>query len=218
MKLLLFDRNAPMIEAWRSAFEKYVDARSRPARHEYTVCSFPLPEELVAGERQIALVSPANSFGFMDGGIDATYTAHFGSKVQEQLQKVIAARPLRELLVGEAITVNTDDVRIPWVICAPTMRTPRSIAGTLNVYLAFKAVLSEYAETVAVQARNSLDVRMERDVTLAVPGLGAGSGLMPYHIVARQMAAAWDEFTRPPIRYTSLNDASFREQWLRGEY
>ena len=27
-----------------------------------------------------AIVSPANSFGFMDGGIDAVYTKHFGKQ------------------------------------------------------------------------------------------------------------------------------------------
>ena len=29
-----------------------------------------------------AVVSPANSFGFMDGGIDALYMAYFGSDIQ----------------------------------------------------------------------------------------------------------------------------------------
>lgn len=212
MKLLLFDRNAPMVEAWRKAFDAQLGT-SRTPYGQFAVCSFPIPEEFVAGQK-IAIVSPANSFGFMDGGIDATYTQFFGSKVQERLQKMIAARPLRELLVGEAVTVNTDDERIPWVICAPTMRTPRSIVGTLNVYLAFKAVLNEYTDQIAMQSHWHAAAKP----TLAVPGLGAGSGLMPYHIVARQMAAAWDEFTRPPVRHSSLNDASFREQWMRGDY
>ena len=34
-----------------------------------------------------AVVSPANSFGFMDGGIDMLYSRHFGWQVQERLQK-----------------------------------------------------------------------------------------------------------------------------------
>jgi hypothetical protein len=29
-----------------------------------------------------AVVSPANSYGFMDGGIDALYLEHFGADVQ----------------------------------------------------------------------------------------------------------------------------------------
>ena len=34
-----------------------------------------------------ALVSPANSFGYMDGGIDLVYSMHFGWHVQERLQE-----------------------------------------------------------------------------------------------------------------------------------
>ena len=29
-----------------------------------------------------AVVSPANSYGFMDGGIDAVYLGHFGPEIQ----------------------------------------------------------------------------------------------------------------------------------------
>src|SRR5476651_102867 len=44
-----------------------------------------------------AVVSPANSFGFMDGGIDALYTQRFGQKVQERLQRVIRDKHHGEL-------------------------------------------------------------------------------------------------------------------------
>src|SRR5262245_39700765 len=36
-----------------------------------------------------AVVSPANSFGFMDGGIDHLYSDRFGWHVQEGLQELI---------------------------------------------------------------------------------------------------------------------------------
>src|SRR4029434_4261958 len=36
-----------------------------------------------------AVVSPANSFGFMDGGIDHLYSDRFGWEVQDRLQKLI---------------------------------------------------------------------------------------------------------------------------------
>lgn len=39
-----------------------------------------------------AVVSPANSFGFMDGGIDMLYSQHFGRHVQERLQTAIRSR------------------------------------------------------------------------------------------------------------------------------
>lgn len=36
-----------------------------------------------------AVVSPANSFGFMDGGLDALYTSFFGPQLQQRLQRMI---------------------------------------------------------------------------------------------------------------------------------
>lgn len=36
-----------------------------------------------------AVVSPANSFGFMDGGIDGIYLLHFGYDIQTRVRKQI---------------------------------------------------------------------------------------------------------------------------------
>src|SRR5260370_830485 len=68
-----------------------------------------------------AVVSPANSFGFMDGGIDMLYSQHFGWHVQERLQKLILDRHHGELIVGAAEIVETDNLKIPYLISAPTM-------------------------------------------------------------------------------------------------
>src|SRR5580765_6781019 len=68
-----------------------------------------------------ALVSPANSFGFMDGGIDLLYSHRFGLEVQDRLQEQIRTRHHGEFLVGAAELVETGDPGIPFVIAAPTM-------------------------------------------------------------------------------------------------
>ena len=73
-----------------------------------------------------AVVSPANSFGFMDGGLDAALSDRFGWDLQKKVQATIADRPLAELLVGEALVVETGDDSTPWLIVAPTMRVPMS--------------------------------------------------------------------------------------------
>ena len=54
-----------------------------------------------------AVVSPANSFGFMDGGMDAVYRRYFGAEIQERVQQVIRERPHGELVVGSADVVET---------------------------------------------------------------------------------------------------------------
>ncbi len=88
-----------------------------------------------------AVVSPANSFGFMDGGIDMLYTQHFGWHIQERLQEAIREGHHGELLVGTAEIVETDDPDLPFLIAAPTMRVPTILRDSVNPYLAARAAL-----------------------------------------------------------------------------
>jgi O-acetyl-ADP-ribose deacetylase (regulator of RNase III) len=49
------------------------------------------------------LVSPANSFGLMDGGMDAAITRFFGDALQQRVQQRILAEYLGEQPVGTAL-------------------------------------------------------------------------------------------------------------------
>jgi len=143
----------------------------------------------ICGTACDAVVSPANSFGFMDGGLDLALSERFGWALETRVQAAIRARPLGELLVGEALAVPTGDPRVPWLVVAPTMRVPMRLRQSVAPYLAMKALL--------VAAR---DPALEPPVdALAVPGLGTGVGGLPAAIAARQMRAAFDEivFGRP---------------------
>jgi O-acetyl-ADP-ribose deacetylase (regulator of RNase III) len=145
-----------------------------------------------------AIVSPANSFGFMDGGLDYQISERLGWHIQERVQSLIRRRPLGELLIGEAIVVPTDDARTPWLISAPTMRVPMQIPESLNAYLAMKAIL------IAIQ--NHTDEIPIRSV--AIPGLGTGIGRLDPRIAASQMWSAYDEIiNRNRVFPPSFGDA-----------
>ena len=88
-----------------------------------------------------ALLSPANSFGFMDGGIDLAYRRYFGSDIQARVQAKIRSEFHGELPVGQAMVVPTGHETVPYLVAAPTMRIPDKIGDTVNVYLAFRAAL-----------------------------------------------------------------------------
>jgi O-acetyl-ADP-ribose deacetylase (regulator of RNase III) len=148
-----------------------------------------------------ALVSPANSFGFMDGGIDALYLRRFGDELQSRVRQQIAERHHGELLVGSAELVATHDLQIPFMIAAPTMRVPTILTDSVNVYLATRAAL-----LCARQA--GLDV-------VALPAMGTGVGRMSPAACAHQMRTAMDDvlldrFT-PPRTWA---EASERHQAL----
>ena len=79
-----------------------------------------------------AVVSPANSFGFMDGGVDALYLEHFGADIQLRVRRAIYERRHGELVVGQAEIVETDHASIPYLIAAPTMRVPMIFREFVN--------------------------------------------------------------------------------------
>ena len=140
-----------------------------------------------------AVVSPANSFGFMDGGIDALYSRHFGWHIQDRLQQLIRERHHGELLVGIAEIVETGDKQTPFVVAAPTMRVPTILVDSVNPYLAARAALllikhGRFPTGDRVGMPISEAVR-----TVAFPGLGTGVGRVSPATCAKQIHAAINE-------------------------
>ncbi|MCA9175142.1 MAG: macro domain-containing protein, partial [Planctomycetales bacterium] len=168
MDLQLFYRDEPLGDAWRKDFASCPKVAIACGDITDATCD--------------AIVSPANSFGFMDGGLDHAISERFGWDLQEAVQQEIRRLPERELLVGMALVVPTGDDRIRWLIAAPTMRVPMSfnIASSVNAYLAMKAVLVAANRTPAIKS-------------IAIPGLCTGVGRMPAYVASNQMYVAYDE-------------------------
>ncbi len=196
LKYHLRDRGGELTEAWKRHFEG-VDAVI-PATGD------------IFGESVDAVVSPGNCFGFMNGGIDRLYSERFGWHVQDRLREVIRKDWNGELPIGLAVVVETDATDIPFVIAAPTMRAPVSVANTLNAYLSFRAVL------LAIRRHNRQ--RSESIRSIACPGMATGTGEMSTNICAKQMRAAWDEVEGgQPFQPTGVNDALMQHYRLLRE-
>jgi len=131
-----------------------------------------------------AIVSPANSFGYMDGGIDLVYIRRFGWELQSRLQLHLKEQHDGELPVGHATIIETFDAKIPYLVSAPTMRVPMNVSNSLNAYLAFRAAIR------AVKQHNSESRKPIRSVLC--PGLCTAIGRMPADLAAKQMAAAYN--------------------------
>jgi O-acetyl-ADP-ribose deacetylase (regulator of RNase III) len=142
----------------------------------------------IFGVKADAIVSPANSFGYMDGGIDLVYSRFFGWELESRLKTLLLEQHFGELPVGQAVVVPTEHAAIPFLVSAPTMRVPASISRTLNVYLAFRAAL------LAVLKHN--ESASTPIGSLLVPGLGTGVGEVPPERAARQMKQAYDTIIR----------------------
>ncbi len=138
-----------------------------------------------------AMVSPANSFGFMDGGIDAWYTWRFGDIVQDNVRMAILKYWHGELPVGAAEVVETRDNETPYLIAAPTMRVPMFLGpDTINPYLAMRAVIMVLREGVFRDGVQKGERIKDHVNTIAMPGLGTGVGAVPFGTAAFQVKEA----------------------------
>lgn len=152
------------------------------------------------------MVSPANSFGLMDGGVDAAITNFFGTQLMQRVQKHIIEQYHGEQSVGTSFIIETNHPKHPFLAHTPTMRVPLVIAHTDNVYRAMWAML------LAVHQYNETQERKIEIV--ACPGLGTGVGKVPYKQAARQMALAYRNFLNPP-KAINWNYASERQLEIR---
>lgn len=202
MKVVLVAREAALAGAWS---KHYADVEGVTVHHGSifdVACD--------------AVVSPANSYGFMDGGIDALYSDRFGWQVQDRVRRLILDRHHGELLVGSAEIVETDNLSTPYLIAAPTMRVPMVLGPeSINPYLATRAVLLLVKYGRFTTGTFAGEPVSEHVGTIAFPGMGTGVGRVPAEICARQMRAAFDEFLLGRFRLpTSWAEASERHQLL----
>lgn len=138
------------------------------------------------------MVSAANSFGIMDGGVDAAIVRFFGTALMERVQQAILDRYLGEQPVGTSLIVETGHPQHPFLAHTPTMRVPVSIRGSDQVYSAMWAML------LAVRQHN---LHSDSPIgSVACPGLGTATGQVPVDEAARQMALAYRHFLVPPTR------------------
>lgn len=170
LRVSLYDRSEGMADAWLRAFGD--------------VGAVEIVRDDVFKLRCDALVSPANSFGDMDGGLDKAIDDFFRGGAQPRVKRAIAEHFYGELPVGAALVVVTEDRRFPFLVVAPTMRVPSLVPNTPNAYLAMRAALAavlRYSEAHPGRIRS-----------LAVPGLCTGVGGMAHALAAEQMRAAYD--------------------------
>jgi O-acetyl-ADP-ribose deacetylase (regulator of RNase III) len=177
IKLILVDPSYALSQAFQARFDYLPNV-------EVANCGF---EQLNTYD---CLVSPANSFGMMDGGVDAAITKFFGISLMERVQKKILDDYLGEQSVGTSFIIATGHPQHPFLAHTPTMRVPMQIVGTDIPYIAMWAML------LAVEQHNRHHPR--QIATIACPGFGTGIGCIPPDEAARQMALAYDHFIYPP--------------------
>ncbi len=127
-------------------------------------------------EAHDTVVSPANSAGFMDGGIDAAYVRVFGASIEAEIRKRVSWSA-GGLAVGASLSVRVNHPRVHRLIVAPTMEHPESVPA-INARRAMAAILRRASE--------------ENVQHLFCPGLCTGVGQVDPVEAAEQMRLAYE--------------------------
>ncbi|MET9465663.1 macro domain-containing protein [Streptomyces sp. NPDC006544] len=171
LRVVLTDVDTRVVEAWRAAFADTPGIEIR--------------EGSILDEDVDAWVTPTNSQGRMDGGVDAVIKRHLGAGIQLRVQRAIRDRFAGTLPVGSAVCVPSGATVPRYLISTPTMvRSSQDVRDTLNVALACAAAFQ------AVHRRNRQVPGSIRSVALV--GMGAQTGRLPARVCANLM---WTGYT-----------------------
>jgi len=121
-----------------------------------------------------AIVNPANSYGYMGGGVAGVIKRIGGIKIENE---AVSKAPIP---VGEAVATTAGCLPCKYVIHAPTMKQPAMRIGIDNVKSATKA---------------ALDCALKNGIkTIAMPGMGTGVGGVSKSDAAREMIKVAKEY------------------------
>lgn len=173
LKVVLVDVNRAVTAAWRVTFAD--------------VPGVEIVRGSIVRRQTDAWVTPTNSLGRMDGGVDAVVNRHFGGRIQSLVQAEIAKRYGGVMPVGSATCVPTGGIGPRFLISTPTMvQSSEDVSQTLNVALACAAAFQ------AIHMQNLAEPGSIESV--ALPGLGAATGRVPPRVCANLMWTAYTLF------------------------
>ncbi len=144
-----------------------------------------------------AIVNPANSFGFMGGGVAGVIKRFGGEQIEEE---AVSKAPIP---VGSAVLTSAGKLHFKGVIHAPTMEKPAMETTEEKVRRAVRAVL-ELADRMGFES-------------IAMPGMGTGVGRLPKDVSARAMIEEIRNFHPKNLKRVILVDLDGQmvEEWKR---
>jgi len=143
------------------------------------------------------VVSPANSFGIMDGGYDLALTKWYGEQLQERVQKYIMKNYYGEQPVGSSFIIDTGRDN-QYLIHTPTMRTPEKIVDTRVIYQSMRT-------TLMVAKQNKIE-------SILIPMFGGLTGCVRPQVVAEMMYLGYSQIMKPPkkISWETVDDLKLK--------
>ena len=169
IKVYLIDINPTIVDALKKEFASY---------DEVHIIHDDFAHFIDTHKDIECIVSPANSFGYMNGGYDAAITDYFGLEVEKEVRRYIDKYLFGEQPIGTSIMVpipNTDKK----LIHTPTMRLPSPIKEPLIIYQCMRT-------TMMMAVTNKIH-------SIVIPAFGGSTGQVPPSLIAKYMCSGYEQ-------------------------
>lgn len=194
VNILFFDLNYDKINEYRNVLTE-INCESDKVKLNFYFYNLDLKTIMKKYVNKInGLVSPANSYGVMNGGIDTEIVKLYPNiqkkvfdKIKESTYTDSTNKHYIPVGMCEAVSLSNDLEQVLFI--CPTMFLPKDINHTSNVKLAFIGLLTKIKSAKLTDCSN---------ITIACPCLGTGIGGMSGIESAKQILEACDIF------YTSV--------------
>lgn len=185
MEIILLDNKREMCDAWEKYFGEFEGVK--------IICEF---LEFANLDDVDCYVSPANSYGLMDGGYDKALTMLFGVELQRRVQDYIISNLYGEQQVGSSIIVDIPGEKKK-LIHTPTMRVPARITDPEVIYTSMRS-------TLICALKNNVK-------KIVIPAFGGATGRLAPDVVAEEMFKAYFQVFKININIHSWEDLCTRE-------
>ena len=203
MKFIFNDRNQSICRTFGLALKDTLP------NLEVRCCNF----EAVPKDDYTIVFTPGNSYGQMTGGFDLAVRNVWPAS-EAYVQIAISEARNGMLAIGDYVMVSLPAAMPLFphkrLIYTPTMRIPMSIAGTENVYWAYRAAFQGLQRAVRGMILNE-------DVVVLIPAFGTSAGHMDPIKAAMQCKLAYEHINRVPIEATTQQmfaDHQAIAQWV----
>lgn len=155
-------------------------------------------ENFIKNTKVQCVVSPANSFGIMDGGYDLALTKWYGKQLQERVQKYITENYYGEQPVASSFIIDAGKEG-QYLIHTPTMRTPEKIIDTRVIYQSMRT-------TLMIAKQNKIE-------SILIPMFGGFTGCVNPQVVAEMMYQGYNQIMNPSkkISWDTIDELKFKD-------
>ena len=180
INFIIIDRNEDTINAFKERFSEYNNFNC-------------VHGDILTVKKADCIVSPANSYGMMDGGVDSTisYTLDYIDKIL--VRPMINKKYYGEQPIGTCMVIPTNNNRYKYLAHTPTMTLPCNVASTRNTYFAFRALLTEILNHNI--KHNDIHTVLMTPFCCGIgrmhPKESSRQTLIAYHLVKNNLKCSW---------------------------